>query len=145
VPSLAISSFAILRSLRERIVDPVPSPKPAPTAEPSPNPKIDKWFERLQVTVLGPKCATCHQPPRPKHGIDLTTYETVMSVKGLVVPNNPEKSLLYQIVAADEMPPRNPLDAEAKSKIFKWIAAGAPKEVELAEPIEDIVLTSPEN
>jgi len=103
--------------------------KPTPT----PKPGVDEWFNRLHAKILAPKCVACHKPPAPKGGVDLSTYESIMALEGLVVPKEPENSALYTIVQDNMMPPR-PLDVltnEEKESLFKWILAGAPKEVPL--------------
>jgi uncharacterized membrane protein len=67
--------------------------------------------------ILGARCVTCH--------------EWAASYKGIADPSRvvasfPEKSLLYQVISADRMPPSAvKLRAEDKALIKAWIAAGA--------------------
>jgi hypothetical protein len=107
---------------------PLGSPKPTaePTPTPTPHPE-NEWFARLQTSIFNPKCVQCHQPGHERGNIDLTSYESIMKVRGLVIPKDPDNSILFIAVAAEEMPPRTPLGDEDKIAIYKWILAGAPK------------------
>jgi hypothetical protein len=69
-------------------------------------------------TILDRSCAGCH---------DWTaSYETIVA-DGKVVPGSPEKSILYQKIASDEMPAEGEkLSADEKAYIRGWISAGAP-------------------
>lgn len=108
-----------------------PTPEPVPTATPTPG--MDPWFNRLYTNIFQPKCLACHKGANPSGGVNLTTYEAIMALDGLVIPNEPDISGLYMAVQGNQMPPR-PLDsltADEKESIFKWISAGAPFEVPL--------------
>ncbi len=100
---------------------------PVPTAFPRPG--VDTWFERLQTKIFNPQCVRCHNTQHPKGDVDLSSYEKIMDRLGLVIPNDPDNSQMYQVIAAEQMPPRDPLSEDDKALIFKWIEAGAPKEV----------------
>lgn len=79
--------------------------------------------------ILNARCAECHSPAEPKHGLVLTDPAGIVrgAKKGPVVrPGNPEASTLWQKVSADEMPPEKPLPAEEKETLREWIAGGAP-------------------
>ncbi len=67
--------------------------------------------------ILDRSCSACH---------DWTvSYESIIG-GGRVVPGSPEKSMLYQKIATDEMPQEGEkLTAEQKAFIRSWIAAGA--------------------
>jgi len=67
--------------------------------------------------ILDKSCSACH---------DWTgSYESIIG-GGRIVPGAPEKSLLYEKIATDEMPQEGEkLTAEQKAFIRGWIAAGA--------------------
>jgi hypothetical protein len=68
--------------------------------------------------ILDKSCAACH---------DWTASWESITAGGRIVPGAPEKSLLFQKIARDEMPLEgDKLTAEQKAFIRGWIAAGAP-------------------
>jgi hypothetical protein len=83
--------------------------------------------------ILTAKCVGCHGAGRPRGGIDLTNYKSVM--KGgedgpIVKAGDPSKSNLYLAVSGApnvrQMPPRGPkLDAKDLKTIEAWIKGGA--------------------
>jgi hypothetical protein len=77
----------------------------------------NKGFTTIK-TILDRSCAGCH---------DWTTsYETVIA-RGRVVAGDPDKSILYMMVAGDQMPAEGEkLSAAEKLYIRGWILAGAP-------------------
>ncbi|HXY36383.1 MAG TPA: PSD1 and planctomycete cytochrome C domain-containing protein [Planctomycetaceae bacterium] len=88
-------------------------------------------FRSRVVPVLKQHCVRCHQGPKPKGSLDLT------SAKGLaagadgapvVVPGKPRESRLIEVVSGDrpEMPKTGkPLAASEIQVLRAWIAAGA--------------------
>lgn len=83
-------------------------------------------FQRLFVTVLGPKCVTCHQPEKEAgEVVDLSNYDSIMD-SGVVVPGEPEESALYQQTFGCTMPKGGPkLPPNEIRQIGNWIANGA--------------------
>jgi hypothetical protein len=68
--------------------------------------------------ILDRSCSACH---------DWTASWESITGGGRIVPGSPEKSLLFQKIASDEMPLEgDKLTAEQKAFIRGWIAAGAP-------------------
>jgi len=92
--------------------------------------------EQQVLPIFQMRCVTCHGKRRKEGGLDLRTQES--RLKGgksgpALVPGKPEESLLYQRIAAGEMPPakllyennvRPPTSAEVAT-VQKWIAGGA--------------------
>ena len=77
--------------------------------------------------ILDKSCSACH---------DWTgSYETITG-GGRIIAGSPEKSILYQKIASDEMPLEgDKLTADQKAFIKGWIAAGAPStELPIAVP-----------
>ncbi|MGE0607720.1 MAG: DUF1553 domain-containing protein [Pirellulales bacterium] len=74
------------------------------------------------------RCIECHSGVEPKAELDLTSRERAL--KGgesgaALVAGQPDDSLLWQRIAADEMPPKHPLEDGDKNLLREWIAAGA--------------------
>uniref|UniRef100_A0A7C4QSP3 DUF1553 domain-containing protein n=1 Tax=Schlesneria paludicola TaxID=360056 RepID=A0A7C4QSP3_9PLAN len=89
----------------------------------------DVEFERTLAPLLAKRCLSCHAGPDAQGGLDLTSRETVLrgGASGpAVVPGQLEHSLLWQRIAAEEMPPKHPLPDAERQQIAAWVAAGAP-------------------
>src|SRR5580765_746249 len=86
------------------------------------------WSGKVQP-IFDAHCVKCHGLIQQKSGLALDSLETVM--KGgndgaVVVPGKPEKSRLYQYLAADSdphMPPKKQLTGAQREAIREWIAA----------------------
>ncbi len=115
--------------------------------------------ERLKLTgevraIFEAKCVDCHGPevPRPKG-----KFGYVLDLKRLaanpkyVVPGQPEKSDLYDLVFHDEMPGEDAnvpaLTKDEKEKVRRWIEIGAPGElppgIDKETPASAVVLKAP--
>lgn len=88
-------------------------------------------FETDVAPLLKAKCAKCHGEKERKADLDLGTPSAIL--KGgesgpAIVPKDFEKSLLYEKVAAGEMPPgkKDRLTEAELAVIRRWIEAGAP-------------------
>jgi mono/diheme cytochrome c family protein len=99
---------------------------------------LDKGFEyriplepnylSLLENIFRPKCLSCHSGPTPKKGLDLSTYDSLLSYPRAVIPGNVKRSRLYKIVREGEMPKdADPLPNEEVQAIAQWIARGAPR------------------
>jgi hypothetical protein len=94
-------------------------------------PKMPPKPTYASIAPIMKNCSMCHQGTHPKHGLDLTTYASLM--KGdkegkVVVAGNPAGSRLSKAVhrkGAAPMPPANPLPTGDVAKIDAWIKAGA--------------------
>ena len=104
---------------------------PAPVEPCDPN-KV--YFQRDILPIVSSNCAKsgCHDAATKVEGLNLSTYNGVMSI---VVPGKPGSSELIEVInatkAKDLMPPapNTPLTAEQKTKISQWISDGALNEV----------------
>ncbi len=81
------------------------------------------------MPLLKARCVKCHGPGDHKAGLSLATPAGM--VRGgesgaAVVPGKLDESTLWEMVANDEMPPREPLTAAEKKQLRDWIEAGAP-------------------
>ena len=97
-------------------------------------------FNQQIAPIIAGHCLECHSAGG-KAGLDLRSRETAFESKHdtVIVPGDPEGSILYQRVSAREMPPKEPLDDTQIAAIRQWIANGAyfPE-----EPINPFAITS---
>jgi hypothetical protein len=77
--------------------------------------------------ILARHCLDCHNPSELKGGLDLTTAGGLAGGgdSGAVTHESVDESLLWQRVAAGEMPPEGALDETERESLRKWLAAGA--------------------
>jgi len=87
-------------------------------------------FEKDVAPIFMAKCLKCHGEKERKSDLDLRTPAGVL--KGgesgaVVVPKEPEKSLLYEKALEGEMPPgkKDRLSEAEVATIRRWIEAGA--------------------
>jgi uncharacterized membrane protein len=114
-----------------------------PTAAKKPEPAYKtKQFDRgtafgeMMESVLKPRCFACHNPEKKEGKIDLTSYESIMSKKNLVIAGEPAKSRLHEVLSLNEMPPTpgETLTTEQRDLVYKWIASGARENNESGAP-----------
>ena len=75
------------------------------------------------------RCVKCHGPAKREGKLNLATpkgFARGGKNGAVVVPGRPEESPLWERVEADEMPPEEPLSADEKEVLRRWIAQGAP-------------------
>lgn len=85
-------------------------------------------FRRDVGPLLAKRCASCHDTAEKKGGLDLTTGEAALvggDSGAALVPGDADGSLLWQRIAADEMPPKHPLSPEEQALVKAWITGGA--------------------
>jgi hypothetical protein len=75
-------------------------------------------------TVLETNCAGCHNAPNKSGNFDYILDTDKLKSQGLLVPGNPEASLIYTRIAKNEMPPagqqQRPTNSDA-TVIYQWI------------------------
>lgn len=76
--------------------------------------------------IFASNCFGCHSGGNAKAGLDLTTYEGLMS-RGIVVAGDPGSSSILKNLRGErrQMPPTGRLPQATIAKIEKWIADGA--------------------
>ena len=90
-------------------------------------PAGEKLFRQQIQPILAGKCLQCHDAVKKKGKLDLGRRE--LAIKGgasgpALVPGKPDDSLIYQKLAAGEMPPQNPLSPEQIAAFKEWIQGG---------------------
>ena len=87
-----------------------------------------RHFDQVVAPLLAQRCLECHNPTEKSGGLDLTSRERKAGGDSgaAIEPGRPDDSLLWNRVAADEMPPKHPLPAAEKQILHDWIKAGAP-------------------
>lgn len=94
-------------------------------------PENQDGFAKIKREILDMKCLSCHSPGEEGGAVPLATKEDLLSSPlSLVVPGNPEASLLYTITAPgarNMMPPYGvePLSMDQREILRLWIANGA--------------------
>jgi hypothetical protein len=91
-------------------------------------PAAPTW-EGQVLPLVKARCVKCHGPAKREGKLNLATPRGVArggADGGVVVPGRPEESLLWERIEADEMPPEEPLAAEEKALLRRWIERGAP-------------------
>jgi hypothetical protein len=86
-------------------------------------------FQGEIVPLLKQYCVACHGPSKQEGELNLAVPPGIRrgGKNGNVISDGSlERSRLWQLVGADEMPPDNPLPARAKERLRLWILAGAP-------------------
>lgn len=89
-------------------------------------------YDDQVVAVLREKCFSCHNADKTEGGLNMTTYAALMAGGGsgeVVVPGDPNGSLLYKVVTHAEepvMPPNSgKIPVDMQNVLKGWIAAGA--------------------
>lgn len=99
----------------------------------------EQRFQDHVAPILARHCLECHDPATKKGQLDLSRKGAALAggESGVaIVPSKPDESLLWQLVAADEMPAnRTPLTDEQKGLLREWIASGAAWPVEVIDPV----------
>jgi nitrate/TMAO reductase-like tetraheme cytochrome c subunit len=111
--------------LREVLLDQLP-PTPTPMPTPAEGPLT---YDGSIGPLLQARCGACHSPSGGIQGLDLTTYQGIMtgSVNGkVVVPGNPDESMIVQKQSGDQ-PHFGQLNPQELELVVKWIEAGAPE------------------
>ena len=85
-------------------------------------------FDKQVAPILAAKCLSCHDGKNAKGKLNLRTRNGAFrggDSGKVIVPGNAKKSLLWNRILDNEMPPRHPLSAKEKRLIRDWIQSGA--------------------
>ncbi|SIO64949.1 Planctomycete cytochrome C [Singulisphaera sp. GP187] len=86
-------------------------------------------FDRQVMPLLKVRCVKCHGPAKREAKLSLASPNGLArggKTGDLVVAGRLDESLLWTRVADEEMPPDEPLTADEKRILERWIEAGAP-------------------
>ena len=88
------------------------------------------FYESAVKAIIEAKCVRCHNSKTKKAGLNLSNVEGILkgSESGRIVQaGDPDASLLFQMIDADEMPPdeKDRLSKNELEEIKKWIAGGS--------------------
>ena len=104
--------------------------------------ETDAHFDGVVAGVLAARCLECHRGNAPEGGLDLSQAKTALAggeSGKAILPGKPNDSLLWQRVAAGEMPPDDPLPKAERKILREWIASGAAWGT---DPIDPFLLTT---
>jgi mono/diheme cytochrome c family protein len=113
-------------ALRELLAAQLP-PAPAPPAVLTPT---ELTYAGGIGSLFEQRCGSCHGQTGAISGLDLTTYETILTGGASgpgVVPGDPQASLVIQKQTADQ-PHFVQLNTEELEAVTNWIEAGAPEQ-----------------
>lgn len=87
-------------------------------------------FANEVLPILNSRCFNCHGGDATREGLSMESYNTLMAGSDngpVIVPGDPDNSLLVQQLLNGKMPKRGPkLTPEQIQIIIDWILAGAP-------------------
>ncbi len=87
-----------------------------------------EFFDTQIAPILAAHCLDCHSNPEPQAGLAMSRLEELVQggANGAAIDTaDPGASLVWQRIAADEMPPNAPLSDFEKETLFEWIKSGA--------------------
>lgn len=97
-----------------------------------------RFFERRIAPLFAKHCLECHETAARQGGLDLSRKSAALAGGdggAAIVAGRPEESLLWKRVAADEMPlDREPLTADEKEWLRRWLSDGAAWSLEVLDP-----------
>jgi len=102
----------------------VPAPVASAPVETRPS------LENDVLPLLKARCLKCHSPLKAKGKLNLSSPRSLArggTNGAIIVPGNLDESTLWDLVSNDEMPPKpeEPLSADEKALLRRWIEQGA--------------------
>ena len=113
-------------TLRETIIDQLPTPQPSPVPIEEPDDPEDLNYTDVISGILINRCGVCHGESA-QAGLNLSSYADLLSGSengAVIVPGNPDSSLLLQKTTADEAHFAQ-FTSQEIDLIQQWITAGA--------------------
>ncbi|MCB9026274.1 MAG: DUF1588 domain-containing protein [Bdellovibrionaceae bacterium] len=109
------------------------------TADEEENGSAALSFNSLYSQIFEEKCLSCHNSSRKEGGVDLSSYDALMS-SNVVVPYSSSSSTLFISVNSGNMPPTFTLSSDLKNLIAEWIDAGALETTDISKCSKPSVL-----
>lgn len=75
------------------------------------------------MEILATKCSSCHDSAIKAGGVDVLNLDEMLA-RGVVIPNEPQLSLLFTQIQTGKMPPGKSLGVADVKAISDWIALG---------------------
>jgi mono/diheme cytochrome c family protein len=129
LPRVSEKELSILRDWIRGGAPPLPTPDPQhPVESVIPYSEIAAKTKRIFID----NCYECHKYDVAKGGIKILHHRLLVTVRKVVVPGDPDKSELYELLNAKDkfrMPPADygpPLSQQDIDTVRQWIEAGAP-------------------
>jgi len=102
----------------------------SPPTDPRPQPldAAGVYFDATIAPLFARHCLECHNVNDRKGGLDLSHRDAALTggeSGAVILPADADGSLLWQRIAADEMPPAGALADDEKRILREWLAAGA--------------------
>jgi uncharacterized membrane protein len=85
-------------------------------------------FDREVAPILAGRCLECHSGAEPQGKLDLSRAARALAggESGRAIARGlPDASPLWQRIAANEMPPKHPLQDDERAILKAWIVSGA--------------------
>ncbi len=85
-------------------------------------------FDSVVAPLLARRCLACHNPSDKSGGLDLTRVDAALAggdSGAAYQAGKLDESLLWQRIAAEEMPPEHPLADHERAILRGWIESGA--------------------
>ncbi len=89
---------------------------------------VTNSFDQTIAPILSAHCLECHRGEEPKGELDLSQRATAFrggESGPAIVAGDLDESLVWEMIEADDMPPKHPLPEADKKVIRQWIAGGA--------------------
>lgn len=104
------------------------------------DPRQIEWFEKQVRPILAAHCYGCHGPVKQMNGLRVDSRQALLAGGDsgpAVIPGIPDDSLLIRAVRREgdlQMPPDEPLAAEAIEVLAEWVRRGVPCPEAAAQP-----------
>lgn len=101
-------------------------PTPTPAVPVAQGPQVG-YVEDIQP-IFDRSCAACHSAAARIMGLQTTTYRGIMAGSDngpVVIPGDPERSKLWEMVSQGKMPVTGPLPPDEQQLVYEWIKQGA--------------------
>ena len=85
-------------------------------------------FDSRVAPLLAEHCLNCHNETEKKGGLNLSSQAGALAGGDsgrVLTPGSPDRSVLWQRITDEEMPPDAPLRQEEQSLLRRWIMTGA--------------------
>jgi mono/diheme cytochrome c family protein len=86
---------------------------------------VDPQLQANALKILQTNCTSCHGNGSGSGGVHTLTDVNHLISSGLIVPNDPDSSLLFRVVESGQMPPGSPLANADVETLRAWISGAS--------------------